>query len=166
MKGNSVRAVIALLGTIGVLVVILALGGKLHQNRPVPETQAGTADDFGFASSHHETPRSGHWPAVEREHLRREPACIVCGHTGKGLNVHHIKSYRLYPALETDDGKDGTGTDGNLATVCGVGGRCRAHYWLAHAGEWGGFNIHLREDAALMRKRWEESKRLAKLPSK
>ena len=110
----------------------------------------------------HAEARSGQWPAVQREHLRREPACVVCGHTGEGLIVHHRIPFHDAPERELDDGKDGTGTDGNLVTGCGPQGRCDAHYWCFHAGNWRGHNPHCREDAALMRHRWKESARLAK----
>src|SRR5579883_1271464 len=35
--------------------------------------------------------RSPQWPALAQAHLAHEPACRVCGHRGRGLQVHHIK---------------------------------------------------------------------------
>jgi hypothetical protein len=136
---------------------LLILGAALALSVSLPE---------GKEAATHGVPRSTKWPAVEKEHLKREPACVVCGHKGKGLNVHHILSFRLHPELELDDGKDGSGTDGNLITLCGEEGRCKAHYWLGHCGEWSGWNPHVREDAKLMKQRWQESANLAKKKTK
>ncbi len=45
--------------------------------------------------------RSPHWPAVRAAHLRRFPTCAACG-TFKGVQVHHVRPFWLFPALELD----------------------------------------------------------------
>lgn len=119
---------------------------------------APSEHQLALQQSVHEKPRSPEWPKVEKAHREHEPACQVCGWTGKGLNVHHIVSFRIRPDLELDDA--------NLITLCGSEGRCKAHYWLGHCGEWKGWNPDVRKDAELMRQRWQRSKELAKEESK
>ena len=128
--------------------------------RRSPRTFAAVTPAIEHAASGHAhvESRSPHWPAVRRQHIEREPACAVCGHTGAGLEVHHLLPFREHPELEC--------VDSNLMTVCGDEGRCHAHYWLCHAGNFRGWNADAREDAKLMRSRWMRSAELAKEPSK
>lgn len=92
--------------------------------------------------------RSGAWPRVRREHLAREPACAACGRS-KELEVHHIRPYHEHPELELDDGKDGTGTDGNLVSLCAE----PCHFVFGHCLDWRKSNRFVREDAARYRER-------------
>lgn len=92
---------------------------------------ARTANQYGKA-------RSPEWPRVAQEHLQREPACVVCGHRGKGLQVHHIKPFHLYPELELDPH--------NLITLCEIRGRTH-HLLIGHLDSWESYNIHVREDS-------------------
>lgn len=85
----------------------------------------------------HGKERSPHWPFVEKEHLQREPRCMVCG-TRRGLQVHHIKPFHLHPQLELDHG--------NLITLCELDGRDH-HLLVGHLDDWHSFNANVREDA-------------------
>lgn len=82
--------------------------------------------------------RSPQWPMVAREHLQKEPACVVCGYRGRGLQVHHIKPFHLFPDLELDPN--------NLITLCEVKGRDH-HLLLGHLDDWESYNLNIRTDA-------------------
>ncbi len=83
--------------------------------------------------------RSPEWERVEREHRLREPACVACGHTGEGLQVHHIQPFHLHPELELDQN--------NLITLCEVK-EYDHHLLLGHLDEWESYNKDVRTDAA------------------
>ena len=85
----------------------------------------------------HGQERSSQWSRVRKEHLRREPACVVCGYKGKRRHVHHIKPFHLHPHLELDPH--------NLMTLCDARGRDH-HLLLGHLNEWASYNEHIRED--------------------
>ena len=90
---------------------------------------------------HPSVKRSSHWPKVMHAHLLKEPVCQVCGHN-KGLNVHHVRPYALFPHLELDPS--------NLITLCTRGHDC--HLLWGHLGSFQKrFNPTIREDAAIMR---------------
>jgi 5-methylcytosine-specific restriction endonuclease McrA len=91
---------------------------------------ARIANEYGRA-------RSPQWPRVAHEHLSHEPACVVCGHRGEGLQVHHIKPFHLYPELELDPH--------NLITLCEIKGRTH-HLLIGHLDDWESYNKHVRED--------------------
>lgn len=94
--------------------------------------------DHGAAvARQHGHQRSPQWPRVEKEHLLHEPACVACGHKGKGLQVHHIKPFHLHPQLELDSQ--------NLITLCEIKGRDH-HLLLGHLDEWESHNVHVRDD--------------------
>ena len=86
-------------------------------------------------------PRSGKWPAVRKRHLEREPACAACGRR-RDLEVHHILPFHKHPELELDDGVDGSGTDGNLITLCSD----PCHLVHGHLLSWLRWNEGVRED--------------------
>lgn len=95
----------------------------------------------------HPIARSPKWPAVRRHHLVNHPACEVCGGT-KELEVYHVKDFSRNPQLELDPG--------NLITLCSQRS-CKSHLVLGHLGNYQGKpNPHIREDAALLKKRREE----------
>lgn len=96
--------------------------------------------------------RSPEWPRVRAEHLEKEPICVICG-SKLDIQVHHILPYRKYPELELD-GK-------NLITLCGSK-MYNHHFLVGHAGNYMGWNPHVREDSRLLKVRWEESRKLAK----
>jgi len=81
--------------------------------------------------------RSPQWPAVAHAHLAREPGCMVCGHQGRGLQVHHIKPFHLYPELELDPS--------NLITLCEIRGRDH-HLLIGHLDDWESYNPQVRAD--------------------
>ena len=107
--------------------------------------------------------RSSKWESVRKLHLKREPCCAWCGGTFN-LQVHHIHPFALTPGGhgsdapggELDDGKDGTGKDGNLITLCMVP-KDKAkrpedadhHELYGHSGHFkGGENLQVREQCA------------------
>lgn len=89
------------------------------------------------------TPRSGHWPKVRSEHLKKEPICQVCG-SKDNLNVHHIQPYHLNPSLELDPD--------NLITLC-EGPPVNCHILFGHFLKWVSFNPNVRVDCATFQKK-------------
>jgi HNH endonuclease. len=83
-------------------------------------------------------PRSPEWGRVAREHLLREPVCVVCGYKGRKLQVHHIKPFHLHPQLELDSH--------NLVTLCEARGR-NHHLLIGHLDAWTSYNEHVKDDA-------------------
>jgi 5-methylcytosine-specific restriction endonuclease McrA len=75
---------------------------------------------------------------VQKEHLRREPACVACGYKGRKLQVHHVRPFHLHPQLELDPH--------NLITLCQARGR-NHHLLLGHLDQWESYNEHVRDDA-------------------
>lgn len=48
----------------------------------------------------------------------------------------------------------------NLITLCGISGGCKAHFWLGHNSNFKlPSNPNIREDAALMNKRWKAARK-------
>lgn len=105
--------------------------------RPTRSKRSATIDHGARIAQKYGLTRSPEWPALEREHLLREPACMACGHRGQGLQVHHIKPFHLYPQLELDPN--------NLITLCEVRGRDH-HLLLGHLDDWESYNPNVRED--------------------
>jgi len=91
------------------------------------------------------SPRSGSWPRVRREHLKREPSCIACGR-GKSLEVHHVRPFHENPELELDDS--------NLVSLCSE----PCHFVFGHLLNWSSSNPHVREDAVSYRHRISEER--------
>lgn len=87
----------------------------------------GRRDEYG---------RSGAWPRVRAEHLKREPACAACGRQGD-VDVHHVIPYHVDPRLELDPG--------NLITLCAD----PCHLVFGHLLSWRRANPFVREDAAM-----------------
>lgn len=88
--------------------------------------------------------RAGAWPRVRREHLSKEPNCVVCGRRPSRPEVHHVQSYHEHPELELDPD--------NLATVCDE----PCHQMFGHLRNWKKINPHFREDADRFRKRVQD----------
>lgn len=84
-------------------------------------------------------PRSPRWPGVRAVHLGRQPRCAACG-SAKSVQVHHIRPYHLFPALELDPT--------NLLTLCTGRQSCNCHLTFGHLGDWEHFNYDVVEDAA------------------
>lgn len=80
------------------------------------------------------TPRSGSWPRVRREHLKKFPTCAACGRS-RDIEVHHVIPFHEHPELELDPE--------NLISLCAD----PCHFYLAHLSDWSKSNPHIREDA-------------------
>lgn len=86
------------------------------------------------------TSRSTKWPAARKNHLKIQPACMVCGHTLM-VQVHHKKPFHLYPELELEES--------NFITLC----ECSPgdhHLWIGHLGDWKKFNPYVEADARVL----------------
>jgi hypothetical protein len=77
--------------------------------------------------------RSSKWPALRRKFLKINKACAVCGKTKK-LEVHHIRPYHLYPALELEMS--------NLITLC-EGSNMNCHLVFGHRSSYKDFNLNI-----------------------
>ena len=144
------RFAAAMLAIIAMFVVVFVAGNIVYEASvtppAVPLPIVVEPHDF-YAES-----RGPGWSRARANHLTAHPACEVCGRTGDAVVVHHVRPVHVWLAGELEPG--------NLLSICGPNG-CGAHFWLAHGGRWNGWNPHVREDAVLMRQRWQESKRLA-----
>ncbi len=100
----------------------------------------------------HPQARSVHWPTVRAEFLKTHPSCAVCGAT-LNLEVHHVEPFHEHPERELDPK--------NLITLC-ENSNCMSHLTIGHLGSYFLSNPHIREDAALLKKRREEARQLGK----
>lgn len=128
-----------------VVVVVLIIGaavvqptrkgkGPFKKGRLIQKSR-----DYGaHVARKHGRERSPEWPRVAKEHLLREPRCVVCGYKGHKLQVHHIKPFHLHPHLELDPQ--------NLISLCEARGR-EHHLLIGHLDEWDSYNEHVRADA-------------------
>jgi hypothetical protein len=83
--------------------------------------------------------RSGHWPTLRKQHLEKNPKCVVCG-GNKKLEVHHIKPFHLHPDLELNPD--------NLITLCESGNNgVNCHLLFGHLGSFKSFNVDVKNDA-------------------
>lgn len=99
----------------------------------------------------HEEARSGKWPAVQKAHLEKEPACAFCGHT-HNLQVHHVEDFHEHPELELDPN--------NLITLCGPAPDSHnCHLLFGHLGDYKRINPNVRKDALRYRAEVEASKK-------
>lgn len=87
--------------------------------------------------------RSPRWSAVRATHLSANPTCAACG-ARERLEVHHVRPFHLYPALEL--------VPTNLVTLCeGPGRNC--HLTFGHLLSWSAWNPRVRRDAAAYRRK-------------
>jgi HNH endonuclease len=141
----SSQTVVIIVALLIVLVLLLALTGRrrrrhtrrMHRGEPTKHAPAKKRDYGAETAARHGHARSPEWPRVEREHRLREPACVACGYTGHGIQVHHIKPFHLHPQLELDPN--------NLITLCEVSGRDH-HLLLGHLDDWESYNVNVRDD--------------------
>lgn len=78
--------------------------------------------------------RSPQWPRARAEHLKRQPACAVCG-TTSGVEVHHVRPLHLFPELELDPQ--------NMRSLC------REDHWtFGHGRDWSAWNAKVDLDIA------------------
>lgn len=94
--------------------------------------------------------RSGRWPRVRAEHLKREPRCQACGGVAS-LEVHHVVPVHVAvatgrPELELDPT--------NLITLCAD----PCHLVHGHLMSWQRWAPSVREDVAAYRMRVEAAK--------
>ena len=88
--------------------------------------------------------RSPEWPRVRREHLKRFPACAVCGETKNQIEVHHRRMFSTNPELELDPS--------NLITLCESGKNgIVCHRAFGHLGSYQSINESVEEDARVWR---------------
>lgn len=74
--------------------------------------------------------RSSKWPKIRAEVLAEQKECEACG-AKKGLEVHHIKPFHLFPHLELDKS--------NLVVLC-EGRGCNCHFTFGHLLSWKSYN--------------------------
>ena len=86
--------------------------------------------------------RSGLWPKIRAEHLKKEPTCVICGEN-KQINVHHKLPFSRYPDLELDPL--------NLITLCEAPGR-EHHLNYGHLGSYLSYNPEVEKDCEI----WHE----------
>lgn len=93
--------------------------------------------------------RSSNWSKVRKEHLIKEPVCQVCGRD-KGLSVHHLRPFHLYPELEEEPT--------NLITLCESKGM-NCHYVFGHCFlSWSCYNDNIRNDITFITRLRENAK--------
>lgn len=81
-------------------------------------------------------PRSGQWPRVRREHLRRFPTCAACGRS-KDIEVHHVVPFSVAPDRELEPS--------NLLSLCAD----PCHLVFGHLLNFRSHNPTVRTDAAV-----------------
>lgn len=90
-----------------------------------------------FTAHQYARERSPKWESVRNRFVKDNPSCALCGDKS-GVEVHHVKPFHLFPALELDPS--------NLITLC------RPHHLLAgHLMDWSSFNPAVREDCLIWR---------------
>lgn len=144
------------LAMLAIALVSLAAHLALLQRTQPQVEEAKRAEAARLLLASHGEPRSPHWPTVRKHHLEREPACVFCGST-VGVQVHHIRKFSKHPELELDDGTDGTGTDGNLVTLCGPEHH-NCHLIFGHLLSFLSDNPDVRKDAAWFRAKVKAAK--------
>lgn len=85
--------------------------------------------------------RSSKWNKIRKEHLKKNPRCVVCNGK-KSLEVHHIKPFNSHPELELDPN--------NLVTLCenkrnGV----NCHLLFGHLGNYRSINPNVLQDVVI-----------------
>lgn len=86
--------------------------------------------------------RSSIWNEVRKEHLKKFPACAICGREDVQMNVHHIHPFHVRPDLEL--------ASENLITLC------RDHHFdFGHLRSWKSWNANIREDAMIWSNRFK-----------
>ena len=78
--------------------------------------------------------RSSQWPAIRKEHLKKEPCCRACGSCTKP-EVHHIVPVHLDPTKELDPD--------NLITLCDK----YCHFVFGHLMDYKSWNVNVKKDS-------------------
>jgi hypothetical protein len=97
--------------------------------------------------------RAGEWRRVRAEHLKKHPACEVCGRT-KNLAVHHVFPVSVAPELEL--------TESNLMTLC----ESPCHFMFGHFFNYHCYNKNVRKTAAAFRREMLNNRRCPVKPNK
>lgn len=87
--------------------------------------------------------RSPDWPRLRREHLKKEPICVVC-EGDEDLQVHHIKPVHLFPELEREPS--------NYITLCEKNKR-NCHFQFGHLYSFHSYNPNVVNDAIVWRQK-------------
>jgi len=90
--------------------------------------------------------RAGEWRRVRAEHLKKHPACEVCGRTNN-LTVHHVFPVSLAPELEL--------VESNLMTLCDT----PCHFMFGHFFNYHCYNKNVRKLAATFRREMRNNRR-------
>lgn len=98
------------------------------------------ADDRSFGAQ-----RSGQWPKVRAEHLRKHPECMACGRKEK-VEVHHCVPFHLDKSRELDPS--------NLVTLCDT----PCHLVHGHYLSWQRYNPEVVHDCQRYRSGLEKAK--------
>ena len=86
--------------------------------------------------------RSTKWPKFKKEFAKTHPAvCAVCGGK-KGINLHHLKPFHVFPELELDPD--------NVILLCN---EKRHHIEVGHLGDFQSINPTGRADIELWKKK-------------
>lgn len=83
--------------------------------------------------------RSSDWPRVRKVHLAEHPLCECCGGK-KGIEVHHVLPFNLFPELEL--------RKENLMSLC----KKRGCHFAMHLYSWKSYNPDAKQDTML----WNE----------
>jgi len=78
--------------------------------------------------------RSSQWPALRKQHIKKQPCCMACG-SCKKPEVHHIVPVHLAPQLELDPE--------NLITLCDK----YCHFIFGHLMNYKSWNVDVLEDS-------------------
>jgi hypothetical protein len=117
----------------GLVAALLTL--KIQYDRAAQEPNPVPPPVLGI-----EKPRSPEWPKVREEWLKDHPTCAACGARAK-LQVHHLRPFHLFPALELDPS--------NFLTLCEQEGSDH-HLEIGHNGDFQKYNENAVEDAEKM----------------
>jgi hypothetical protein len=94
--------------------------------------------------------RSSKWDDLQKEFLKKEPVCQICG-TDKKLQVHHKKPFHDFPELELEES--------NLVTLC-MGER-ECHLRIAHGSSWRTYSPNIEKYIEILKKDISKFKKIA-----
>lgn len=89
------------------------------------------------------SPRSSGWRSLRDQHLKENPACVVCGSLRKVV-PHHVVPFHVDPSRELDPT--------NLVTLC-ESPTFNCHLFFGHLKRWDLHNPTVVQDAAVWRQR-------------
>ena len=92
--------------------------------------------------------RSNGWGKTRREHLKKNPTCIVCG-TKKAPSVHHAIPFKEVPELELEPS--------NLVTLCR---KFKHHFTFGHLMSWRRYNPIIRKSSEEFQKLIYQAKKI------